>query len=86
MYNLQFHNPTMSLSEEQEEIRERILQLHKPREMEIIKKIENQHKYISTLHASLKTFREAYQVLSRLQQEYRDFEKFMYQEVDKHVK
>ena len=84
MYN--FTNPTMPLSEEQEEIRERILQLHKPREMEIINKIEKQHKYISSLYASLKTFREAYQVLSRLQQEYREFETFMYQEVDKHVK
>jgi deoxyadenosine/deoxycytidine kinase len=77
---------TMPLSEEQEEIRERILQLHKPREMEIINKIEKQHKYISSLYASLKTFREAYKVLAQLQQEYREFETFMYEEVDKHVK
>ena len=86
MYNLQFHNSTMPLSEEQEEIRERILQLHKPREMEIINKIEKQHKYVLSLYASLKTFREAYKVLAQLQQEYREFETFMYQEVDKNVK
>ena len=73
----------MPLTEDQEERRERILQLHKPKEMEIIKKIEHQHKYISSLHAPLKKFREAYQILSQLQQEYRDFETFMYNEVDK---
>jgi hypothetical protein len=67
----------MPLTEEQEEFREQILQLHKPKEMEIIKKIEQQHKYIQTLHLKSVKLKDAIHQLIQFQQEYYEFELFI---------
>jgi phosphoribosylanthranilate isomerase len=73
----------MSLTEKQEEIREQFLQLHKPKEMEIIKKIEQQHKYISTLCLKTNELKNACQQLAQYQQEYYEFDAFIQSEVNK---
>ena len=67
----------MPLTEEQEEFREQILQLHKPKEMEIIKKIEQQHKYIQTLHLKSVNLKDAIHQLIQFQQEYYEFDLFI---------
>jgi hypothetical protein len=71
----------MFLTEEQEDIREQILQQHKSKEMEIIKKIERQCSRIKSLHDS-DQIKEAQRVLIGLQEEYNIFESFMSKEVD----
>ena len=73
----------MPLNEKQEEIREQFLQLHKPKEMEIIKKIENQHKYIQTLHLKTIELKNACQQLTQYQQDYYEFDLFIQTEVNK---
>ena len=73
----------MPLTENQEIIREQYLQLHKPKELEIIKKIENQHKYIQTLHLISPQLKDAFQQLTKFQQEYYDFEIYTTKEVNK---
>ena len=73
----------MPFTEKQEEIREQFLQLHKPKEMEIIKKIEQQHKYIQTLRLKTIDLKNACQQLVQYQQEYYDFDIFIQTEVNK---
>lgn len=73
----------MPLTENQEIIREQYLQLHKPKELEIIKKIENQHKHIQTLHLKSPELKNAFQKLTQFQQEYYDFELFINKELTK---
>ena len=69
------------LTEHQEEIREIILQYHKAKEMEIIKKIEEQHKKIKT--CSPTSLSNEKNILTQLQQEYTTFENIVYKEVEK---
>jgi hypothetical protein len=73
----------MPLTEQQEEKREQLLQLHKPKEMEIIKKIEQQHKYIQTLHLKSVKLKDAIHQLIQFQQEYYEFELFVQTEINK---
>ncbi len=73
----------MPLCEKQEEIREQFLQLHKPKEMEIIKKIEQQHKYIQTLRLKTVELKNACQQLTQYQQDYYEFDLFIQSEVNK---
>jgi hypothetical protein len=73
----------MPLTEKQEEIREQFLQLHKLKEMEIIKKIEQQHKYIQTLRLKTVELKNACQQLTQFQQDYYDFDLFIQFEVNK---
>jgi len=69
------------LTDHQIDIREIILQYHKRKEMEIITKIEQQHKKIKTCPPKLLPSEKI--KLTQLQQEYTTFENIVYKEVEK---